>query len=207
MTTRAAIYLRVSSDRQTTQNQRPDVEMLAATRGYQIVATYEESASAAKHRPEHARLMKDARRGRFDVVVVWALDRFGRSMVGNLNDVLELDRIGVNVVSVREAWMDTAGPVRSLLLAIISWVAEQERNRLVDRTKAGIDRARRAGTKIGRPRRHVDLDRAIELRAQGRSLRSIATALGVGYATLSRALGSAPTSDPKPASPDAADEP
>lgn len=65
-------------------------------------------------------------------------------MIGNLTDVLELDRIGVKVVSVRESWLDTGGPVRNLLIAIFSWCAEQERNRLVERTKAGLASARRA---------------------------------------------------------------
>jgi DNA invertase Pin-like site-specific DNA recombinase len=80
-------------------------------------------------------------------------------MVGNLADVLELDRIGVTVVSVRESWLDTGGPVRSLLIAIFSWVAEQERARLIERTKAGLAAARRKGKRLGRPRaerRHAD---------------------------------------------------
>jgi DNA invertase Pin-like site-specific DNA recombinase len=98
---RAAIYLRVSSDEQTYENQRPDVKRLARTRGYKLVATYEEQASAAKARPEYARMMGDAHRGMFDVLVVWALDRFGRSMVGNMQAVLDLDRRGVEVVTRR----------------------------------------------------------------------------------------------------------
>ncbi len=109
-------------------------------------------------------------------------------MVGNLQDVLELDRLGVTVVSVRESWLDTGSPVRSLLVAIFSWVAEQERTRLVERTKAGLQAARRRGAKIGRPRRRVDLERARDLRAAGHSLRGVAKELGVGYATLCRAL-------------------
>ena len=76
--------------------------------------------SPAKVRPEYARMMKEARRGAFDVIVVWAIDRFGRSMIGNVSDVLELDRVGVQVVSVRESWLDTGSPVRTLLLAISS---------------------------------------------------------------------------------------
>ena len=76
-----------------------------------------------------------ARRAGFDALIVWAIDRFGRSMVGNLTDVLELDRLGVQVVSVRESWLDTGSPVRNLLIAIFSWVAEQERTRLVERTR------------------------------------------------------------------------
>lgn len=100
MPLRCAIYLRHSLDREKTENQRPDVEQLVRARGYEVVVTFEEGASAAKKPPEYDRMMKAARRGAFDVLVVWALDRFGRSMIGNMNDVLELDRIGVQVVSV-----------------------------------------------------------------------------------------------------------
>jgi DNA invertase Pin-like site-specific DNA recombinase len=197
---RAAIYLRVSTDRQHAENQRPEVEQLARARGYEVVRTYEEQASAVKHRPEYVRMMRDARRGAFHVLVVWALDRFGRSMTGNLADLLELDRVGVQVVSVRESWLDTSGPVRPLLIAIFSWVAEQERARLVERTKAGMDAARRRGARIGRPPRRFDLERARELRAEGQSLRAVAREVGVGYATLCRALGPAGAGDPKPPS-------
>jgi putative DNA-invertase from lambdoid prophage Rac len=91
---RAALYLRVSTDRQETACQRPEVEQLARARGYEVVGVYEEKMSAAKERPAYARMMKDAKRGAFEVIVVWAIDRFGRSMVGNLGDVLELDRVG-----------------------------------------------------------------------------------------------------------------
>lgn len=196
MPARAALYFRVSTDRQTTANQVPEVEQLARARGHEVAKVYEEQASAVKNRPAYAQMMKDAKRGAFDVLVVWSLDRLGRSMTGNLADVLELDRIGVTVVSVRETWLDTGSPVRSLLIAIFSWVAEQERNRLIERTKAGLERARRQGVRLGRPRVRVDLDRVEELRTKGIPLRQIAKDMGVGYGTLCRALASAP----KPAS-------
>jgi len=188
---RAAIYLRVSKSdgSQTTDCQRPEVEQLARARGFEVVQVYEEQAPAAKHRPIFEQMLKDARRGKLTVLVLWSLDRFGRSMVGNLQDVLELDRLGITVVSVKETWLDTGGPVRDLLVGIFSWVAEQERARLIERTKVGLQAARRRGAKIGRPRRGVDLDRAHELRARGQSLRAVAMELGVGYATLCRALG------------------
>ncbi len=96
-------------------------------------------------------MMTDARRGAFDVLLVWSLDRFGRSMAGNVNDALALDAVGVKIVSVREPWLDTGGPVRDLLLAIFSWVAEQELRRLVERTRAGVERARALGTRSGKP--------------------------------------------------------
>jgi putative DNA-invertase from lambdoid prophage Rac len=188
---RIAIYMRVSTDDQTTANQAPECEQVAAARG-EVTARYVEIGSAAKRRPAFETMMADARRGRFDTLIVWSLDRFGRSMTGNLADLTELDRFGVAVVSVREAWLDTGGPTRGLLTAIFSWVAEQERTRLIERTRAGMDRARRHGTasgkRIGRPKVRVDVDEARRLLGEGATQRAAADALGVGLATLQRAL-------------------
>jgi len=188
MSKRAAMYLRVSKDEQETDNQRPDLKRLARARGLRVVVEYEEKVSAAKVRPEFDAMMRDAHQGKFEVLLIWALDRFGRSMVGNLQAVLELDRRGVEVVSVREPWLDTGGAVRPLLVAIFSWVAEQERAQLIARTKAGLDRARRRGVRLGRPVRRVDVKRARELEEQGASLRAIAKRLKVPTTTLDRAL-------------------
>jgi DNA invertase Pin-like site-specific DNA recombinase len=188
MKKRGATYLRVSKGEQKTDNQRPDVQRLVRARKLHVVAEYEEKVSAAKARPKFEAMMRDAHQGKFDVLVVWALDRFGRSMVGNLQAVLELDRIGVEVVSVREPWLDTGGPVRSLLIAIFSWVAEQERATIVARTKAGIERARGRGIRLGRPARRFDVKRALELKKEGASLRAIAKALKVPTTTLLRAM-------------------
>ena len=184
----AAIYLRVSSDQQTTDCQRPDVEQLARARGHRVVHVYEERVSAGKHRPMYEKMLADAKQGKFKVLVIWALDRFGRSMTANLNDVLELDRLGVEVVSVRETWFDTGGPVRSLLVAIFSWVAEQERARIVERTKAGISAARRRGARLGRPRARVDREELRELHEQGWPVRKLAEHFGVGASTIQRRL-------------------
>ncbi len=191
---RAAVYVRVSSGMQHEANQVPDVERLVAARGLDVVARYEETASAAKKRPEYERMTADAKGGAFDVLVVWSLDRFGRSMVGNVNDVLALDAAGVQVVSCMEPWLDTRSPVRDLLLAIFSWVAEQERRRIIERTRAGMARARTKGTAsgkaIGRPRRlaRPDVERIVALAAEGRSVRAIAVALKVPRETVRRAL-------------------
>lgn len=186
---RAAIYLRVSgAPGQTVENQRPDVVQVVRSRGLDLVEVFEETISAAKQRPALDALMLGAHQGRFDVLVVWALDRLGRSMVGNMQTVLDLDRLGVEVISVREPWLQTQGPVRSLLIGIFSWVAEQERLRIVERTREGLARARREGKQIGRPRVEVDLDQALLLRRRGVSLRKSARKLGVGAATLCRAL-------------------
>jgi DNA invertase Pin-like site-specific DNA recombinase len=188
MKKRAAMYLRVSKGEQKTDNQRPDLKRLVRTRGLNVVAVYEEQVSAAKARPMFDAMMRDAHQGKFEVLLIWAIDRFGRSMVGNLQAVLELDRSGIEVVSVRESWLDTGGAVRPLLIAIFSWVAEQERAQIVARTHAGLDRARHRGIRLGRPPRRIDMKLACELKAKGESLRTIAERLKVPTTTLHRAM-------------------
>ena len=150
--TPAACYLRVSTDRQDHANQRPDVLRLAETRGFDIGdRIYEETESTKKKRPVFAEMMNAARRGEFRALVFWSLDRFGRTFWETVSDIKELDRIGVTVLSCKEPWFDTTGPVRDLLLAIFAWVANHERDRLSERTKSGMQRARERGTKSGKP--------------------------------------------------------
>jgi DNA invertase Pin-like site-specific DNA recombinase len=188
---RAALYVRVSTDRQTADNQLEDVRRMAAARGYEPVV-YEEIESAVKARPVLERMLADVRAGRVQAVAVWALDRLHRSMTGAINTVLELDRLGVQVLSVREGWLDTSGPVRPLLVAIFGWVAEQERTRLIERTKAGLERARREGKALGRPRASpVLLHAAADLVRTGTAIRAAARAKGVKESTLRRHLAAA----------------
>ena len=197
MMKRAAIYLRVSKGEQETDNQRPDVKRMARSRGLRVVAEYVEKISAVRARTKFDAMMRDAHEGRFDVLLIWALDRFGRSMIGNMQAVLELDRRGVEVVSVREPWLDTGGAVRPLLIAIFSWVAEQERAQVVARTKGGLERARRRGIRLGRPARRVDVRLARELETEGASLRTIARRLKVPTTTLHRAMRRSEKGSPK----------
>ena len=184
----AAVYLRVSCDRSTVENQRAAVEQMAVARGYEPIV-YEEIESAVKARPVFERMMHDARAGRVQAVAVVALDRLHRSMQGAISTVLELDRLGVPVLSVREGWLDTSGPVRPLLVAIFGWVAEQERAVLIQRTKAGIERARRDGKVLGRPRASaVRVAAACSLVKGGASIRAAAARAGVSRETVRRAV-------------------
>ena len=122
------------------------------------------------------------------------VDRFGRAAVDNLLAVRDLDAAGVTVVSAREPWLDTSGPFREPMMFLVSWLGEQERKRLIERTHAGIARAREKGTKsgkaIGRPKRlaRADVERILELHWDGRSGREIAQALKVPRTTVRRAL-------------------
>jgi DNA invertase Pin-like site-specific DNA recombinase len=185
---RAALYVRVSTDRQQVENQVAEVRQLAVARGFDPVI-YEEVESAAKARPVFDRMLADVRAGRVHAVAVWALDRLHRSMTGAITTVLELDRLGVPVLSVREGWLDTSGPVRPLLVAIFGWVAEQERTRLIERTKAGLERARREGKRLGRPPASaVLLHAARDLVAAGMPVAEAARQKGLSRSSLRRFL-------------------
>lgn len=189
----AALYIRVSTDKQTAENQVAELRQLAAARGFEPVI-YEEVESAAKARPVLDRMLADARAGKVRAILVWALDRLHRSMVGSIQTVLECDRLGVPVVSLREPWLDTAGPVRPLLIAIFGWVAEQERARLIERTKAGLARARAQGKRLGRPPASpVLLHAARDLVVDGVPIAEAARRKGVPRSTLQRFIrGQAP---------------
>jgi DNA invertase Pin-like site-specific DNA recombinase len=185
------VYLRVSSTHQTVEHQRADVEQLARARGFEPVI-YEEVGSAAKKRPVFERMMADVRAGRVQAVACWAMDRLSRQMEGSISTVLECDRLNVPVLSVKEGWLDMGGPTRPLLIYIFSWVAEQERQRLIDRTNAGLATARRKGTRLGRPKcSPVKLAAAAARVDQGASIREASAACGVGFGTLRRHLASA----------------
>lgn len=195
-TIKAALYARCSTDRQHTENQLPALHQLAAARGFQVVKVFEENVSAVRHRSQWEQLKTRAHKGEFQVVVVAAIDRLGRSMVGNVQEILALDRLGLEVLSVREPWLDTKGPIRQLLIAIFSWVAEEERRQISDRSRAGVDRARREGRHVGRPRAQVDHEQAVRLRGQGHSIRQVARKLGVSSSVLHRALKVVPEVPP-----------
>lgn len=185
---RAALYLRVSTDRQNTDNQKPEVEALAAARGFEVAAVYSEQESAARRRPEYERMMADARRGRFKVIVVWSLDRLGRGF-GCFDAFRELARLGVRVVSVREPWTEAEGPALELLVAVMSWVSGFERQRLIERIQAGLARARREGKRLGRrPASPLALAAAADRVRAGASIRAAAREYGLGFETLRRYL-------------------
>lgn len=188
---KAAVYVRVSSatSGQTTANQIPLLLGLCEQRGYDLAGLYNETASAISKRPVLDRLMDDCRKGKLAAVIVFAIDRLGRSLQGNLDLVLELDRLGVRLVSYTESWLDMTGPVRSLLVCTFSWVAQQERLRISERCRAGLDRARARGIKLGRPAIKVDTAKLIALHQQGLSVRQVAKALGIGASTAHRLIG------------------
>jgi len=189
---RAAVYTRVSSLDQHLETQSLDLHQMAVQRGYEIVQEYTDRISGAKaRRPGLDRMMADARRGRFDVVLVWASDRVARSVKHFLEILDELNRLNIEYVSFREQ-IDTAGPLGRAIVVIIGAVAELERNLIVERVRAGMRRARLEGTHIGRNPLVLDHDAIHRERCQGQSLRQIAKGHRISTATVQRVLHKRP---------------
>jgi len=178
---------RVSTTDQDPGLQLEDLRRAAVQRGWQVVAEYVDTHTGAREGPQRRQLMQDAHRGLFDLVAVWRFDRFARSARDLLLAVDTFADLGIDFVSVREAF-DTSTPVGRATVTILAAVAELERNIIRERVKAGLDRVRRQGQLLGRPRRDVDVRRAMEMLEAGRSQRSVAMALKVPRSTLRRAI-------------------
>jgi DNA invertase Pin-like site-specific DNA recombinase len=188
---RVALYARVST---LNHNQDPELQLAemreyASRRDWKITEEYvDHGISGSKEsRPALNRLMADAHRRHFDAVLVWKIDRFGRSLKHLVNALAELDARGVAFISLRDN-LDLTTPSGRLMFQIIGAMAEFERSLIQERVRAGISRARSKGTRLGRPGGELDHARVIELRAQGASLRQIARELKVGLGTVHRAL-------------------
>ena len=185
---RAIIYMRVSSVDQHPETQLYDLHQMADQRGYEIVQEYTDRISGAKaKRPGLDQMMTDARRGKFDVVLVWASDRIARSVKHFLEVLDELNRLGVEYVSLREN-IDTAGPLGRAIIVIVAAIAELERSLIIERVRAGMRRARLEGTHIGRNPLTLDHEAIRQERCQGQSLRQIAKGHRISTATVQRVL-------------------
>lgn len=191
-----ALYVRVSRAEQNPQLQHDECDRIAAARGWTDVRVYEDHgvSGARDRRPALDRLLADARQGQVQVILVWRTDRLFRSLRHMVTTIDELSAVGVAFVSATEPF-DTTTPQGRLLLHLVSAFAEFERQVNVERTRAGMDAARRRGARIGRPRVYVDVARALRLRAGGWSQRRIAVSLGVSQASIGRALRAAALPD------------
>jgi DNA invertase Pin-like site-specific DNA recombinase len=198
---RAAIYVRVSTTNRTRDGngfeQNPEVQevplrQLAQQRGWTLTRVYSDRLSGAnENRPGLRSLMDDARRGLFDVVLVWRFDRFARSIEQLVLALAEFKALGIDFVSCQEA-LDTSTPMGKAMFTIIGAMAELERNVIRERVVAGIEYARRHGTKsgnaIGRPKRIFDRGEVVRLRASGLSIEKIAGQLRLGVGTVVRVI-------------------
>ncbi len=185
---RAALYMRVSTVDQHPETQLHDLRGLAAQRGFIIISEYTDKISGAKgKRPGLDQLLADARRGKFDVVMVWAFDRLARSVRHVLEVLDEQNHLKIEFVSFREN-IDTGGPLGRAMVVIVGAIAELERNLIIERVRAGMRRARLEGRRIGREPLSVDRDALLQDRARGMSLTELAKTYRISRTSVCRVL-------------------
>jgi len=188
---KAAIYARVSTSDQDCGMQLRELREYALRRGWIVAGEYVDTgwSGAKASRPQLDRLMQEAGKRSFDAVLVYKLDRFGRSVRNCLDGIEALRAHGVRFLAISQNIdTDESNPTSRLMLHILAAVAEFERELIRERVCAGVRNARQKGKRLGRPKRVFDRQRAVELRQQGRSLPQIARELGVGLGTVVRAL-------------------
>ncbi len=188
---RVALYARVSTlhGQQDPEMQLSELREYATRRGLSIHEEYvDQGVSGSKEsRPALNRLMSEAQRCRFDAVLVWKIDRFGRSLKHLVNSLADLSAYGIAFISLRDN-LDLSTPSGRLMFQIIGAMAEFERALIQERVKAGLRNAKSKGKLIGRPRRVVDTSKVLKLRAEGLSWRQVSTRLGLGLGTVYRAV-------------------
>jgi DNA invertase Pin-like site-specific DNA recombinase len=188
---RAALYLRVSRDSQTTANQRNVLTTLAERRGFEVVREYEDGgiggSKGRDKRPAFDLMLKDATRRRFDVVLVWSMDRLGRSVLHVAMAMAELDAAGVALISEQQG-VDGTSPFGKAMMQMATVFAELERSMIKSRVLAGLDRVRAEGKKtLGRPKIGLKVEQAIRFKlAEGHGILKVAKLIGVGSGTVQR---------------------
>jgi DNA invertase Pin-like site-specific DNA recombinase len=188
MKTRVALYARVSTSngQQDPEMQLRELREYAKHRELIIVGEYVDKMTGSKDsRPALNRLMADAGQRKFDAVLVWKLDRFGRSLRHLVNALAELEALGLSFISLRDN-LDLSTPSGRLMFQIIGAMAEFERSLIQERVKAGLRNAKAKGRRLGRPRADIDEGEVLALRKSGASWRDIAKKLGVGLGTVHR---------------------
>lgn len=190
----AFAYLRVSTEEQTVQNQRLVLDKWAKDSGYQILDFFEDSAVSGRVPATQRRGFRDmlelVKNAQVDAVLVYELSRVGRTFWDTLDAIKAIEQYAPLIsCSPRESFLQTTEPsVRKLMIGILTWVAEREREMLVQRTKDGMERARMAGKGIGRPQKVLDKNALISMLAENRPKARIAKSLGVSKATLYKEL-------------------
>jgi len=195
MPKRAAIYLRVSTDGQTTENQRLELVAVAERSGWEVVEIYEDAGiSGAKgrdRRPAFDRLTKDATRRKFDVVMAWSVDRLGRSLQDLVVFLSEVQALGVDLF-LHQQGVDTTTPAGKAMFQMLGVFAEFERSMIQERVKAGLARARSQGKTLGRPGVTDAVRQSVlSAKAEGLSIRKIANRVGLSVGTVHGIVSSA----------------
>ena len=189
---KTALYCRVSTadGRQDCQNQLRALREYAKGQGWEIVGEYLDQRSGRRaDRPEFLKAMQDAKRGRYDVLLFWSLDRLSREgALKTLQTLRQLSDFGIKFRSLQEPYLDSLGAFGEPIVALISQIALMESQRIGERIRAGVIRAKAEGIQFGRPRLEIDRNAMLAMRETGASLRQIAKAHSVSVPTVVRSL-------------------
>ncbi|RJO67139.1 MAG: recombinase family protein [Myxococcales bacterium] len=189
---RCGIYGRVSTsgNGQDVGLQLEELRQVAEQRGWLVADTYidEGISGSQESRPALDRMMADAQAGRLDVICVWKMDRLARSLQNLLQLLDEFTRLGIGFVSLRDPGINTTTPQGRLLTQLLGAFSEFEKALVIERTKAGLSRARAKGVALGRPRRDFDLRAVLAVMAQGHGLKATARILKIPRSTLRERL-------------------
>jgi DNA invertase Pin-like site-specific DNA recombinase len=189
---RVAVYLRVSTGEQTTDNQRRELEEVAMRHGWRVVEFFDSGAKGRDKRPGLDRLLKAVARRDVDMVAAWSVDRLGRSLIDLLDFLRELHAKSVDLF-LHQQGLDTSTPSGRAMFQMLGVFAEFERAMIRERVMAGLSRAKADGTQLGRRRlEDSDAEKAaaiVAARANGTGVRRIARELGVGVGTVLRVTG------------------
>ncbi len=185
-----ALYHRVSTRDQNPTAAARALRKHAKLLGLRVVLYADEVASSRANRPELERVMAAARKHTVDAIIVWKLDRFGRSMLDVLTRIRELETLGVRFIASTQGIdvQPDGGAASKYFLNTLAAAAEFERELIVERTHLGLEHARRRGVRLGRPSKRLDMEKIRDMRAQHRSWDDIAAELGVGRDTVRRAV-------------------
>lgn len=183
----AALYARVSTADQNCEMQLRELREYCQRRCWDVAAEYVDNgwSGAKASRPQLDRLMADGRRRRFDAVLVWKLDRWGRSLAHLVDSVQEISALGIRFIAITQSIdTDEGNPMARLLMHLMGSFAEFEREMIRERTVSGVRAARARGKVLGRPRRVFRRDEVLRLREQGVSWRAISRQLGIAVSTI-----------------------
>jgi DNA invertase Pin-like site-specific DNA recombinase len=187
---RAALYVRVSTDSQTVENQIRELRQVAGRRGWDVVEVYSDAgisgAKGRNGRPGLDTMLKDASRRKFDIVMAWAIDRLGRSLINLLDTIQHLEACGVDLYLDQQA-IETTTPMGKLVFQLTGAFAEFERTMIRQRIKAGLKRAVAQGVKLGRPKIDSATQRRVRKQlAKGMGILKVAKSFGIGTGTVQR---------------------
>ncbi len=186
---KVAIYVRVSTKDQSVDMQLNDLQRYSRERGFSIYKIYKDNgfSGSQESRPALSELMNDAKKRKFDIVLVWRFDRFARSTKHLITALHEFRNLGIDFISYQEN-IDTSSPLGEAIFTIISAMATLERDIIAERVRGGLRKAKANGKRLGRPKHTVDTEKVIEYRKQNKSIRQIAGEMNLSRGTVERTL-------------------